>query len=274
MVPGIGAKGCSGDNAGMRIESIYVSPVKSLGMTRLERAEVTTRGIAGDRAFVIADERGRVVTQRECPPMVRARAEYDVANERLRLILPDATIEDAVRTTEDVETRFYDNPIAGAYTDGAFDAALSSFMGVAVRLVKVRADAHGFDAFPISICSLASLERVREAATVDAMDERRFRQNIYISGAAAPHEEDTWIGRDVRAGAVTLRPMMQDLRCRITTQNPDTGERDLDTLNIIAGYRKGEPKQVNFGVYCNVVTSGVIAVGDDVRPEVVAETAR
>jgi uncharacterized protein YcbX len=68
--------------------------------------------------------------------------------------------------------------------------------------------------------------------------------------------------------------MMQDLRCRITTQNPDTGERDLDTLNIIAGYRKGEPKQVNFGVYCNVVTSGVIAVGDDVRPEVVAETAR
>lgn len=259
----------------MRIESIYISPVKSLGMTRLERAEVTRRGIAGDRAFVIADERGRVVTQRECPPMVRARAEYDAPNERLRLILPDGIIEETVRTTEDVETRFYDNPVAGVYTDGAFDAALSALIGRPVRLVKVRDDAHGFDAFPISLCSLASLERLREAAGVDAIDGRRFRQNIYISGAAAPHEEDRWIGREVRAGAVTLRPMMQDLRCRITTQNPETGERDMDTLNIIAGYRKGEPKKVNFGVYCTVVTPGVIAAGDDVRPDAVAaETAR
>ena len=259
----------------MRIESIYISPVKSLGMTRLDRADVTPRGIAGDRAFVIVDEQGRVVTQRECPPMVRARAEYDVAAEVLRVILPEVTVKHDVRTAEDVVARFYDNPVAGAYTDGAFDGALSTFMGLPVRLVKVHADAHGFDAFPISVCSLASLERVREAASVDAIDERRFRQNIYVSGVAAPHEEDTWIGREVRAGAVTLRAVMADSRCRIITQSPDTGERDLDMLNIIAGYRKGEPKQVYFGVYCGVVTPGVIAVGDGVQPDVVpAETAR
>ena len=73
----------------MKVDAIYVSPVKSLGMTRLERAEVTPRGLAGDRAFYIVDERGRVVTQRECPHMVQARAEYDVESERLRIILPD-----------------------------------------------------------------------------------------------------------------------------------------------------------------------------------------
>jgi uncharacterized protein YcbX len=257
----------------MKVDAIYVSPVKSLGMTRLERADVTPRGLAGDRAFYIVDERGRVVTQRECPHMVQARAEYDVESERLRIILPDGVMEHGVRTTERADARFYDEPIDGAYTDGAFDARLSAFIGQPVRLAKVSNDDDAFDAFPVSLCSLASLERVREAAAVDAMDPRRFRQNIYVSGVASPHEEDGWIGRDVLIGQVTLRPAMQDSRCRITTQNPETGERDLDTLNIIAGYRKGEPKKVNFGVYCDVAVAGALAAGDGVELATIPERA-
>ena len=50
----------------------------------------------------------------------------------------------------------------------------------------------------------------------------------------------------------------------MTTHNPDTGERDFNTLRMIAAYRSDELKQVNFGIYGGVTTDGDIAVGDEV----------
>jgi uncharacterized protein YcbX len=97
------------------------------------------------------------------------------------------------------------------------------------------------------------------------LDERRFRQNIFVAGASEPHEEDTWIGREVAVGDVTLRVKMPDSRCIVTTRDPDTGEDDIDTLKAIASYRTDQPKAVNFGVYCTVAVPGVIRTGDEIR---------
>jgi hypothetical protein len=55
----------------------------------------------------------------------------------------------------------------------------------------------------------------------------------------------------------------------VTTRDPDTGVRDLDTLGAIAAYRgdvpTGEP--LPFGVWCQVVRPGPVAVGDPVEVE-------
>ena len=52
-----------------------------------------------------------------------------------------------------------------------------------------------------------------------------------------PHAEDEWIRRRIRIGeaVVTLRGDVG--RCAITTQNPDTGVPDFDTLRTIEAYR-------------------------------------
>ena len=63
---------------------------------------------------------------------------------------------------------------------------------------------------------------------------------------------------------------LRDSRCVMTTQNPDSGESDLNTLELIASYRTDQPKEVNFGVYAGVIEAGEIAVGDDVTPLVTA----
>jgi uncharacterized protein YcbX len=97
-------------------------------------------------------------------------------------------------------------------------------------------------------------------------DGRRFRQNLYISGAARPHEEYAWIGGEVRAGEALLRVKMADSRCLVTTRSPETGETDLDTLKLIASYRTDQPKEVNFGVYCTVAEPGEAGAGDEVAP--------
>jgi len=257
----------------MQVEALYISPVKSFGMVRVATAEVTPAGIAGDRAFVVVDERGRVVTPREWPGIVLLRAEYAVAPGVLRMILPDGVVEERVTAGEQVDGNFYSHAIPANTVEGPFAAALSRQAGRPLRLLKV-ASGGAFDAFPLSLCTRASVERVASAAAVGQVDERRFRQNVYISGAVAAHEEDDWIGRDVRIGSVTVRPVMPDGRCVVTTIDPDTGKRDLDTLGIIASYRLDQPKAVNFGVYCTVTVPGTIAVGDAVAPPDRVEASR
>lgn len=257
----------------MQVESLYIAPVKSLGLSRLERASVTARGIAGDRAFYMIDAQDRVLTQRDCGALVQIRADYDPVGEHLRLTFPEGVAEDDVRTRDAAGGSFYGTQFRGLVVDGPFGAALSAFAGRDVRLVKAAADALAFDDHPISLCSDASVRRVREAAQYEAVDVRRFRQNIVVSGAGMPHEEDEWIGRNVRVGRASIRVVKRDARCEMTTHDPDTGAYDIDTLGIIASYRTDQPKKVNFGVYCSVAEPGEINVGDAVTPESDAEGA-
>ena len=52
----------------------------------------------------------------------------------------------------------------------------------------------------------------------------------------------------------------------MTTHDPATGERDLDTLHAIKEYRgQVDGKDLMFGVWGEVDTPGVIRLGDEVR---------
>jgi len=47
------------------VQQMYIAPVKSLALTPIARARLDKPGIAGDRAFFIVDERGKLITQRD-----------------------------------------------------------------------------------------------------------------------------------------------------------------------------------------------------------------
>jgi uncharacterized protein YcbX len=55
-------------------------------------------------------------------------------------------------------------------------------------------------------------------------------------------------------------------RCAVTTYDPDTAERDLETLDVIARYRASvlTTEPLPFGVWGEVVEPGRVAVGDPV----------
>ena len=89
---------------------------------------------------------------------------------------------------------------------------------------------------------------------------------VEIDGCA-PHEEDTWSGRRVRIGDAEVRVGDPVPRCVITTLDPDTGQRDFSTLSVIRSYRRvSKDKELEFGVYGDVVRPGSISVGDEVVP--------
>jgi uncharacterized protein YcbX len=103
------------------------------------------------------------------------------------------------------------------------------------------------------------------ALGVDAVDGRRFRMNFGVEGLE-PHAEDAWIGRRVQLGDAVIVPQGNVGRCAITTQNPDTGRPDLDTLKALARYR-GEvttTEPLPFGIHAAVAEPGRVKLGDPV----------
>ncbi len=248
-----------------RVEAIYIAPVKSLGLQRLDRAVIGPKGIPEDRRFFLVDDGGRLVTQRECGSLVQVRSSYTLEPDVLCLKFPDGAVcEGPVTTGAESQANFFGvRDVRSFEVEGPWSDALSRFAGRPLELRRAASTA--YDAFHVSVLSEASVAELQRHMPETRLDERRFRPNIYISGVAA-HGEDDWLGSRVRVGAATLHIRMRDERCVMTTHNPDTGEQDADTLKAIASYRIDQPKEINFGIYATVERPGDIAVGDAVEP--------
>ena len=80
-----------------------------------------------------------------------------------------------------------------------------------------------------------------------------------------PHEFSGGQRQRIAIGDAVLQVTKQDARCAITTQSPDVGMRDLDTLRTIISYRGlREGKHADFGVLADVAQPGRIRIGDEV----------
>jgi len=175
-----------------------------------------------------------------------------------------------VELGERIVTSFFGRPVDGRLVEGPWNDALADYVGRPVRLARTEREGDGVDRGRLAgatLVSTGSLEAFREAAGEDGpVDGRRFRMTIGIEGVEA-HGEDGWIGSQVCVGGATVAVREHVGRCAVTTLDPDRGVRDLDTLGTIAAYRGDvqtrEP--LPFGVWCEVVEPGRVAVGDPVE---------
>ena len=258
-----------------RVARLSYAPVRALGLLHPDHIDLTEMGVTNDRRFYLVDDRGRLVDRLLAGGLVQVNAETNEDATWLKLSFPDGTVvEGDVRLDEPVRTEIYGRLAIGHVVGGPWAAALEPFAHRPVLLV--RCDTPGGtriregDTKPRNQVSLVSDGSLRELAAhlgVDVVDGRRFRMLIELAGAAA-HEEDGWIGRDLAIGSAVLSITKPDARCAITTQDPDTGERDLDTLRTILGYRgfrADDPeRKIDFGVLGEVRVPGRITLGDEV----------
>ena len=249
-----------------RVRAIHLSPIKSLGLMSSERATVTPDGIAGDRAFVLLDDRGEVATMRRYGALARAGSRFDPDTGRLVVVLPDGSEVSGIVGGDERETGLVlGRDVRSTIVEGPWAEALSELAGSPMRLMLV-GNGHAQDTYPMSLLSEASLQELAlRSGEAGVADPRRFRNTLLIDGVA-PHEEDEWIGHDVRAGEAVLHVAERDPRCSMTTLNPRSGERDMDTLRMILDYRTKQDGNVCFGVYAEVAQPGTVAIGDTVEP--------
>jgi uncharacterized protein YcbX len=208
---------------------------------------------------------------KRAPSLIAVRAETE--DGRLLLRFPDdSEVAGDVELGARIQTSFFGRPVEGRLVEGPWGDALSAHVGRPVRLARTEREGDGVDRGRLAgatLVSTASLDALGSAAgETQPVDGRRFRMTIGIDGVE-PHAEDGWIGRRVRVGAATVAVRAHVGRCAVTTLDPDRGVRDLDTLATIAAYRGDvetrEP--LPFGVWCEVVAPGRVAVGDPVEPE-------
>jgi uncharacterized protein YcbX len=257
------------DATGGRVAWIATAPVKGLRLALRDDALLERSGIEGDRAFYLVDADGRLTNAKRAGGLLRATGE--TKNGRLRVSLPDGSVVDGeVELGEETETDFYGRPVQGRIVHGPWAEALSELAGLPLTLVRADEPGAGLDrgaGAAASLVSTAALDALALAAGVEGrVDGRRFRMNIGIDGIGA-HEEDGWLERPVTVGEAVLVPRGNVGRCRVTKLGPETGVVDLDTLDVIADYRAAveTTEPLPFGVWCEVLEPGRLAVGDPVE---------
>jgi len=209
----------------MRVAELWRYPVKSLAGERLERAELTVEGIAGDRVVHVRDARGRVITSRTHPKLLGLRATLGPDGEPRIGGRPWASEESAAAVRE----------AAGP------DARLARYDG-----------RERFDVLPLLVATDGAIAAL-------GVDGRRLRPNILVEGVEGLAER-AWPGRRLRIGDALIAVEKLRGRCVMTTFDPDTQAQDLSVLKRIVAEFGGR-----MALDCDVLESSVLRVGDSVE---------
>ncbi|MFE4698984.1 MOSC domain-containing protein [Streptomyces sp. NPDC056738] len=265
------------------LHSIHVHPVKAFRSVSLQEAEVEPWGLAGDRRWVLIDDGGKVVTQREQPRLALAAAET-LSGGGLRLSaenLEPVTVEvpEPLGTTT---VEIFGDKVEAVLADAAAHDWCSRHVGADVRLVHMDDPAvrrpvdpefalpgetvSFADGYPLLATTLGSLDALNSLiARGDRAEEgpvpmSRFRPNVVMSGTDAWAEDD-WTR--IAIGDVTFRVTKMCGRCIVTTTDQDTARRGKEPLRTLARHRRFGGKAM-FGQNLVPENRGSVRVGDPV----------
>jgi uncharacterized protein YcbX len=230
----------------VEVARISITPVRTFRLSHPVEVELTGRGVVANRRFMLVDAQGKRLRSSLTVWPVPVSADWDEATETLRVAIDGEIFEGPALGGERLTVDYNGRPLPTVVVDGPWTQPLSRLQGSSVRIV--RPDGPGqLQEAPVTLVSRASLERLEREAGLP-VDPGRFRMLFDLDGLGE-HEEDTWNGRRVRVGAAGVRVGGGVGRCAVTTRDPDTGERDLDTLRLLRGYRDPlEDGEIPFGV--------------------------
>jgi uncharacterized protein len=241
------------------VATIATTPVKGFALDFPERVSLGARGVEENRRFILVDDgNARLRSSTHAWPSTLS-ASYDSDAARLTMKLPDGReVVGDVQPGAPVRLDYHGRFVEGRVVDGPWTEPLSDLTRGRVRLVKLEEPGQ-VQGEPVTIVSTASLARFEQEAA-DLVDPRRFRMLFHVDGCEA-HEEDAWLDRRVQLGDAVVWIVELVERCVVTTRDPDTGVRDLDTLALLKRYRC----TLDFGVRARVEHAGTVALGDPVE---------
>jgi uncharacterized protein YcbX len=272
------------------IAALWRYPIKSMQGEPLAAADVTARGIPGDRAYALVETAtGKVASAknpRKWGRLLQWRAAF-VEEPRAGAPVPP------VRIT------FADGREVGS-DDRDVDAVLSAELGCQVTLrstpgaaptieesaleepvpgrdgpSKAEPLALGapagtfFDFAPIHIVTSDTLERLGRLHVGGAFEVSRFRPNVLVTTTNGDLSvESSWIGTTLSAGtALRLNVVMPTPRCVMTTLPHAAVPSDPAILRTLAHHSRAmiaplRKEMPSLGVYALIERAGRLRVGD------------
>ncbi len=265
--------------ARLKVEGIWVYPLKGGRAMPLARAALTERGIEGDRRLMVVRPSGMFCSQRSHPRL--GHPHVDANDASWSFSAPElGTVDVAFEPRGDaIDVQVWGDRVRAVRCGAEADEFFSQLLGEAVHLVWMPDDAErrndgaeprvGFaDANSYLLTNRASLEALDARIDGPAVPMLAFRPNIVVSGAPAWSEDD-W--SSVSIGPARLRVVSDCERCSVTTLDPADPARprpDGEPLRTLAAFRRNERGKVVFGRYA-VLEGGdcTISVGDQVTAE-------
>jgi len=272
------------------VGSLWRYPVKSMMGEELNAAEVTDRGLRGDRAYALVDRaEGKVATAknpRKWPHLFDFRAnliEGAAAGSQaasIRVTLPDGTMITSVQDNCDqILSRVLAREVTLESVARGDELDTSSTSRTA-NAEEYWPDMEGldfrdtvtdfalpagtfFDCAVIHLLTTATLDRLVELYPRGRFEVRRFRPNIVVLPASGETGfiENSWVGHTLAIGdEVRLNITGPCGRCVMTTLAQGDLPKDPGILRTAAQHN-----HVQVGVYAAVVRGGTIRRGDSVR---------
>jgi MOSC domain-containing protein len=259
------------------VSQLFIYPIKSARGIAVKELPVDVSGPIRDRRWMLVDEGGHCLTQRQLPRMALIAPRFEGDD----LIvegpgMPPLRIERRLSVGEWLDVRlFFEEPLRLPHLDPSYSEWFSSFLGQACRLMHLPDDVVRpmeppfdrppwrmslADSFPLLAISQAALDLLNSKLP-EPVTMARFRPNIVIA-ESEPHEEDRW--RRIRAGEVELALVKLCARCAIPQVDPATGATGLEPLQTLAKYRRPD-KKVLFGHKGLVTAPGTLRVGDNIE---------
>jgi uncharacterized protein YcbX len=269
------------------VAALFVHPIKSAGRIAVDSLELDARGACGDRRWMLVNERGVAITQRDHRRLALVQPSFASVDregalvlrapqmEPFTLVVPPRAVVRRVQVWDDETTALDAGDRAAEWMSDAIGAhcrvvrlAPGARRPLAARnageVPATGRDVAFPDAAPLLLLGQASIDalnvRLRERGEKPVSDER-FRPNVLLAGTE-PHEEDGW--SLVEIGAVTVGVGRPCARCVMTTIDQFTAEQGIEPLRTMSTYRKRDGK-VLFAVNATNAAPGTINMGDALR---------
>ncbi|KAJ4831201.1 hypothetical protein Tsubulata_007579 [Turnera subulata] len=233
--------------AGAKVTSIFIYPVKSCRGISVPRAPLTPTGFRWDRNWVVVNSKGRAYTQRVEPKLALVQIHLPEEafsdgwepskNSFMVIKAPEMGVLKIALTkppelAEDVSVWEW----SGSALDEGAEAAkwFSDYLGKPSRLVRFNAASEARpvdpeyapghkimfpDLFPYMLLSQGSLDALNEVLK-EPVPINRFRPNILVEGCF-PFSEDVW--KEIKINNFTFEGVRLCSRCKVPTINQDTG---------------------------------------------------
>lgn len=224
---------------------------------------MTDTGLEFDRAWMVVDDKGEFLTQRELPRMALVQPQikhYEMVLRAPGMLALHIRLDEVEAPAR---VRVWDEDVA-AFDMGAVAAQwFSDFLGVKARLVRFDPDhkrvsssvwtgnvqalnqfSDGFPLLVVSVASLAQLNSKLIASGSAAVSMSRFRPNIVLAASPAgtelsPHDEDrlALLHITTEQGILQIKPVKPCPRCPIPNVDPGTGLTSPQVGDMLQSYR-------------------------------------
>jgi uncharacterized protein YcbX len=265
-------------NQPLFVQNLYLYPIKSLGGISVQEAQVEERGFKYDRRWMLVDQSGGFLTQRQHPQLALlqvALGESDLSVFSKADPSRKISFDLEMNSSKEMQVSVWGDVVTALQVAPEVSAWFSDFLGMNVELVLMPESSHRkldpryavqeesvsfADGMPYVMIGQASLDELN-GRLADPVGMDRFRPNLVFSGGEAFTEDQF---KQLQIGEVEFQVVKPCARCVMITVDQEKGTKGKEPLATLATYRSQGAK-VYFGQNAVALTQGIVRVGDPIQ---------